>query len=75
MIGVFLLHGLECGICGLPAHGSVRTTHMDERKRPCHSVGSAPKQPDRRGGEPPVDLPRRAPAPVRSPAWRDRRSA
>lgn len=83
MTSVFRLFGLDCGRCGLPARlgellpdGSVLTAHMDERKRSCRSLcPAASKQPDRRGAEPPVDLPGRAPAPVRSSSLTDRRSA
>lgn len=37
----FMLYGVPCGRCGLPAHhievypNGVRTAHIDWRKRPC----------------------------------------
>lgn len=78
----FLLYGVPCGLCTHPAHhievypNGVRTVHMDPRKRPCDSVRPARKHPDRRGPEPRApQVPLRASAPVRRPAFSGGRSA
>jgi hypothetical protein len=53
----FMLYGVPCGQCSLPARhievypNGVRTVHVDSRKRPCDSVHSALKPPDRRVSE------------------------
>jgi hypothetical protein len=59
-VRIFMLYGVPCGLCGLPAHSievypnGVRTAHNDSRKRPCDSPRTGLKPPDRRNGsEPP----------------------
>lgn len=55
-VRIFMLYGVPCGLCGLPAHSievypnGVRTAHNDSRKRPCDSPRTALKPPDRRNG-------------------------
>lgn len=50
----FMMYGLPCGLCGLPAQhievnpNGVRTAHVDPRKRPCDLTHAALKSPDRR---------------------------
>lgn len=67
----FILYGVPCGQCGLPAHhvevypNGVRTAHNDWRKRPCDSPRTALVSPDRRAGsESPA--PQSGSAPVRA---------
>jgi hypothetical protein len=79
----FMLYGLPCGRCGLPAHhievypNGVRTSHVDGRKRPCDLTHAALKSPDWRVAESPTpqgDSESRADsAPVRTPPPTDQK--
>jgi hypothetical protein len=76
-IHVFMLYGVPCGQCGLPAHSievfpnGVRTSHNDWRKRPCDSLRN------RAQASGPVRLriadPQGDSAPARTPVSTDRK--
>jgi hypothetical protein len=76
-VHVFMLYGVPCGQCGLPAHSievypnGVRTSHNDWRKRPCDSLRNrapASGQTRLRVADSQGDS-----APVGAPTWADRK--
>jgi hypothetical protein len=77
-VRIFMLYGVPCGQCGLPAHSmevypnGVRTAHADSRKRPCDSPRTALKPPGRRSGSESPSLHGDS-APIRTPVSADRK--